>query len=63
MERTAFPLVYYLFCSEDSSCVLFKKCEDLQLIESQITKEDIKNSGMKNWYIIHVDPFMIEELD
>ena len=54
---------HYLFCSEDSSCVLFKKCEDLQLIESQITKEDIKNSGMKNWYIIHLDPFMIEELD
>lgn len=53
---------HYLYCSEENSCIMFKKCDDIQLIETYLTKGDIQKSGLDNWYIIHLDPFKFESL-
>lgn len=69
-KHTAYPVFYYnpqypnfLFCYTSSGRVMYKKCEDIQLIECLITREDIQRSGFKNWYQIQLKPLRIEEIN
>lgn len=54
---------HFLFCHLGGTQIIFKKCEDIQLVDSNLTGHAIKLAGLKNWYKIHLNPFFVKEIE